>query len=94
MKNRLDEIIVMAKKALVVTDAEIINMKAYDVDKEKRTFVSIGGVFDSIILLAQDILRDPSLHEPILDNMDHPDRHNIAGSMNRPDRASEYENEQ
>ena len=83
MKNRLEEIIVMAKKALVTTDQKVID--TFVDDK-----VSVGGTLDSIILLAEDILKDPSLHEPIIDNMDHADRHNIAGSMNRPDRASEH----
>ena len=83
MKNRLEEIIVMAKKALVTTDKKVVD--EFIDDK-----VSVGGTLDSIILLAEDILKDPSLREPIVDNMDHADRHNIAGSMNRPDRASEH----
>ena len=91
MKNRLAEIITRARKALAVTDKIVIDEKVEILNEEKGTYISVGGEFDAIILLAEDILKDPSLHEPLIDNMDHADRHNIAGGMNRPDRASEYE---
>ena len=91
MKNRLEEIIVTAKKALAVTEKEIIALKVYDIDKKKNTYVSMGGCLDSIILLAEDILKDASLHEPHQDNMDHMEHHNIAGNnMNRPSRDQDY----
>ena len=84
MKNRLEEIIVRAKKALAVTDVGVLDMKADDM-------ISVAGTLDSIILLAEDILKDPSLHEPLPDNMDHADHHNVAGSMNKPARDATYE---
>ena len=90
MKERLDEIIITAKKALALAEKEPINTKPIEVDKG---FISMGGAFDSIILIAQDIIDNNDCREHS-DNVDHADHHNIAGGMNRPARDATYEKEE
>ena len=72
----LDEILIIAKKALAIADDKVINIKVEEVSKG---FISIGGSLDSIILLCED-----KKNEPRMDNIDRKDRHNIAGGMNSP----------
>ena len=78
-KNNLDEIIELVNKALLVTDAQVINTEVEAINK--TSFITIGGVLDSIKILAMDNLGQ---FDPLLDNSDNPERHNIAGGMNSP----------
>lgn len=78
MDKVLKEIIKLAKEALVVTNQEAIVTPVKDITK--TAFISVGGVLDSIILVAEDAV---SL-DPTQDNIDRPEKHNIAGTMNSP----------
>ena len=78
MNATLKEIIKLAKETLEVTEAKVLNEKVEEITK--TAFVSVGGKLDSIILLAEDALT----LDPKQDNIDRPERHNIAGSMNSP----------
>jgi len=72
----LDEILIIAKKALATAESEVVDAKVETINKG---FISIGGSLDSIILLCEDKKVDP--HK---DNMDRGGRHSIAGHMNDP----------
>ena len=83
MNATLKEIIKLAKETLEVTDAKVLSEKVSEVNK--TAFVSIGGTLDCIILLAEDALT----LDPTQDNVDRPERHNIAGSMNSPSKMQQ-----
>lgn len=54
MKNKiLEEIKEMCRKAIRKTDDKILNESVDVIDK--KTFVSIGGSFDSIILMVEEL---------------------------------------
>ena len=76
MKN-LNEIVELCDKALLVVDAKVISTEVEALNK--TAFISMGGVLDSIKLLAKDMLGE---HDPLKDNVDRPSRHSIAGHMN------------
>lgn len=78
MNKTLNEIIKLAKETLEVAEAKVIDTEVEALDR--RAFISIGGKLDMIILTAEDAL----IPDPRQDNVDRPDRHNIAGTMNSP----------
>jgi len=81
MSNRenLKEIIDLVDKALVATQERVIDTEVEPITK--TGFISIGGVLDSIKLLAEDSI---TRIDEKRDNIDRPNRHSIAGHMNDP----------
>ena len=79
---KLDEIIELSRKAIRVNEDKVLDVEV--IPLEKGAFVSIGGVLDSILILALSIKEEQGEIEPHRDNIDRVDRHNIAGSMNGP----------
>ena len=77
--KNLQEIIELVDKALLVTDAKVIDTEVEALGK--TAFITIGGVLDSIKLLAMDNLGH---FDETRDAIDRPERHNIAGGMNSP----------
>lgn len=56
MKNELlEEIRDLCRKAIRKTDEKIINESVTGLDK--KAFVSIGGIFDSVIILTEELER-------------------------------------
>ena len=54
MKNELlEEIKELCRKAIRKTDEQMLNEKVVDLDK--KAYLSIGGCFDSIIILAEEL---------------------------------------
>ena len=54
MKNELlEEIKETCRKAIRKTDEKILNEEVIDLDK--NAFISIGGCFDSIIILCEEL---------------------------------------
>jgi len=78
MNKTLEEIIKIAKEALEVTNKEVLDTKVTQLTK--TGYVSVGGVLDSIILLAENMV----VADPSKDAIDRPERHSIAGHMNDP----------
>ncbi len=82
--KKLDEIIETARRAIRVADAKVLDVEVTEIDK--KSFVSIGGSFDSILILALSIKEEQghSLEDEKRDAIDRPERHSIAGGMNNP----------
>ena len=77
--TNLHEIIELVNKALLVTDAKVINTEVEALNK--TAFITIGGVLDSIKILAMDNLGN---FDETRDAIDRAERHSIAGHMNDP----------
>ena len=78
-RKNLEEIIKLVDKALLTIDEKVINTEV-DV-LTKTSFVSMGGILDSIKILATDNLGG---YDELRDAIDRPERHSIAGHMNDP----------
>ena len=84
-RKNLEEIIELADKALLVTEAKVINTEVEAM--AKTSFISIGGVLDSIKILAQDNLGH---FDETRDAIDRPERHSISGHANDPSAQQKY----
>ena len=82
-RKNLEEIIKLVDKALLTIDEKVINTEV-DV-LTKTSFVSMGGILDSIKILATDNLGG---YNELRDAIDRPERHSIAGHMNDSDFAA------
>ena len=57
MKNeKLDEIIDMARKAIRITEDKILDTEVVELDK--KSFISVGGAFDNILILALELKKE------------------------------------
>ena len=52
-KELLEEIKDIARKAIRKSDDKVLDEKVHEIDK--KTFVSVGGAFDSIIILVEEL---------------------------------------
>ena len=82
MNKKLDEIIELSRKAIRVNEDKVLDVEV--VPLEKGAFVSIGGVLDSILILALSIKEEQgqSLADEKRDAVDRPERHSSSGHMN------------
>ncbi len=82
--KKLDEIIETARRAIRVADAKMLDVEVTELDK--KSFMSIGGSFDSILILALSIKEEQNttVLDEKRDAIDRPERHSIAGHMNDP----------
>ncbi len=82
MNKKLDEIIETCRRAIRISDAKVLDVEVTELDK--GNFVSIGGSFDSILILALSIKEEqcPSLADEKRDAIDRPERHSSSGHMN------------
>ena len=74
-RKNLEEIIALVDKALLVADAKAINTEVEAINN--TAFISMGGVLDSIKILAIDTLTGN-----VTDTK--PEPHSIAAGMNDP----------
>lgn len=80
-RKNLEEIVALVDKALASTKEKVIDTEVEPMTK--TAYISIGGVLDSIKILA---LANLGHYDEAHDNIDRPEKHNIAGSMNKPSR--------